>query len=291
MYYSTRSNSKLYTLESNLQFWNSYLAYLRKLVAENYFFEKFGDFNEFDNVYTTSTYKLGEEMLIWLGFDVDIYRSISRCEAMPDTNIQLDVIEFAFQYVSKPLEYEYDEYHKISYPSLFDTSKGRYDYTVSVNRMLQRNRIAYKLDKGRITRVHDEILDNRFQESDISYYAKLDSEVRQAVELFTSRNPKNIKTALTVIANAFELAKTLTYPEDKKKSVNEICKSIAGDSEKLRELLNGHFLYLTDISNNCDIRHKESNKIIIEDGDIQEYLFYTYYNAIRLMIEKLPPTF
>ena len=125
-----------------------------------------------------------------------------------------------------------------------------------LNRMLQRNRIAYKLDKGRITRVHDEILDNRFQESDISYYAKLDSEVRQAVELFTSRNPKNIKTALTVIANAFELAKTLTYPEDKKKSVNEICKSIAGDSEKLRELLNGHFLYLTDISNNCDIRHK-----------------------------------
>jgi hypothetical protein len=236
MYYSTRNNSKPYTYESDHQFWNSYLAYLRKLVSDNYLFEKFCDFNEFDRVSTTSTYKLGEEMLIWLGQDIDICRSFTRGEVVPSTNIQLDVIEFIFQYVSKPIAYEYDEYHRISYPIGFDTAKGRYDYTVSVNRIFQRNRIAYKLDKGKITRVHDEILDNRFQESCTSYSAKLNSEVKQAVDLFTSRNPENIKTALTTIANAFELTKTLAFPEDKKKSAQYICKSIAGDSEKLKDL-------------------------------------------------------
>ncbi|MDO9518439.1 MAG: hypothetical protein Q7J10_10405 [Methanosarcinaceae archaeon] len=291
MYYSERHNPASHTDHCSQQFWNSYLAYLRKLVSDDYLFEKFGDFNTFDNIYTTAIFKFEEEMLIKLGSSIDIYKLTTKNASLPSSDFQLDMLEFVFQYVSKPIDYEFDNYYSTKYANKFDVAKGRYDYTVTVNDIFQRNRISFKLDKGKIVKYHDEILDSRLQCESISFDDKLNREVQQAINLFFSRDSANIKTALTVIANAFELAKTLAYPMDKRKSISEICKNITSDREKLTEIFSGHFLYLTDISNYCDIRHKETGKIIIDDLDLQEYLFYSYYNAIRLIARKIPPPF
>jgi hypothetical protein len=55
----------------------------------------------------------------------------------------------------------------------------------------------------------------------------------------------------------------------------------------MNDVINKHFIYLTELSNNVDIRHKESGVIILDDEDMQQYLFYTYYNAIRLITKQL----
>ena len=198
-----------------------------------------------------------------------------------------DLIEFFYEYVSEPTDYDYNEYYKYAEPVKFDIAKARYKYTVEINNLFKRHRVAYKMEKGKIYRVHSKVLDEYLDSEDFTIDKQLKSEVDQAIKLFQSRDSDNVKTALTVMANAFEMAKTLAYPSDKLKSIKEICKNIADDNEKLQELFNSHFLHLTGISNNCDIRHKESGKIIVEDKNMQEYLFYTYYNSIRFMIENI----
>ncbi len=291
MYYSQRQNDGLLVDECSIQFWNSFLAYIRQLIQQNYLSEKFSTFDESDHTYTTSAYHIEEEMLIKLGQHIELNRIATREKDLYFTNFQLDVVEFFYQYVSKPTSYGYDSYYKTSFPEKYDISKGRYDYTVSVNSIFERNNLVYRLEKGLIVRKHDKILDKSLSFDFSMVDEHLQLEVQQAKKLFFSRNASDHKTALTTIANAYERAKTLVYKLDKRSSAKEICKRIASDEEKLTEIFSNHFQYITDISNNTDIRHKETGKIIVNDKDLQEYLFYTYYNAIRLMVNKLPPPF
>ena len=95
----------------------------------------------------------------------------------------------------------------------------------------------------------------------------------------------NSDIALTIIANALERAKTLKGHK-KQQSIEDILNQITDDGE-LKQLLNNHIRTFTDISNNCNVRHIEKDKVIIEDKDIRDFLFYSYYNLIRLILSKL----
>lgn len=287
IYYSQRNSQEQFTYDCDYKFWVSCHAYFGIIIENGYLHQKFGYFNEQDMCYTVSLIHLEKAMEFKLGHSVNPWISPSRKSNVPTTEEQLDLIEFFYEYVSEPTDYEYCECYKCTEPVKFDVAKARYQYTVEINNLFKRHRVAYKMEKGKIYKVHSKVLDEYLDSEDITIDKQLKSEVDQAIKLFQSRDSNNIKTALTVMANAFEMAKTLAYPSDKLKSIKEICKNIADDNEKLQELFNSHFLHLTGISNNCDIRHKESGKILVEDKNMQEYLFYTYYNSIRFMIENI----
>lgn len=288
MYYSQRHSTEPYTDKCSYLFWNSLVSYIQKLLRTDYLYESFGDFNELDHRYFTSTYKLNQELLFKLGKEIDPVATVYNERKKPPTNDQLDLIEFIFEYISKPTSSRIDTYYNVSYPDTFDKAKGRYEYTIEINALFERNRLSYKIEKGHIRRTHSKTLDSSLISEGITSDELLKAEVQQAINLFLSRDINNTKTALTVIANAFERAKTLAYPSDKRESAKQICRTIASDKDKLAELFSSHFMHLTDISNYCDIRHKESGKIIIDDYDLQEYLFYSYFSAIRLMDVKMP---
>lgn len=287
IYYSQRNSQEPFTSNCDYNFWVSCHAYFGIIAENGYLHQKFGYFNEQDMYYTVNSLQLEKTMEFKLGHSVNLWINPRRESDIPTTEEQLDLIEFFFEYVSKPTDYEYIEYYKYSEPVKFDIAKARYQYTVEINNLFIKHRVAYKMEKGKIYRIHSKVLDEYMDTEDITIDKYLKSELNQGIKLFQSRDTDNIKTALTVMANAFEMAKTLAYPSDKQKSVKEICKNIADDNQKLEELFNTYFLHLTGISNNCDIRHKESGKIIVEDKNMQEYLFYTYYNSIRFIIKKI----
>lgn len=287
IYYSQRNSQEPFTYNCNHNFWVSCHAYFGIIADNGYLHQIFGYFNEQDMYYTVSWIQLEKTMEFKLGHSVNPWISPGRKSNIPTTEEQLDLIEFFYEYVSEPTGYEYIEHYKYSEPVKFDVAKARYQYTDEINSLFNRHRVAYKMEKGKIFKVHSKVLDEYLDVQDVSIDKQLKLKVNQAIKLFQSRDSDNIKTALTVMANAFERAKTLAYPSDKLKSITEICKNIAGNSEKLEELFNSHFLHLTRISNNCDIRHEESGKIIVKDKNMQEYLFYTYYNSIRFMIENI----
>lgn len=287
IYYSQRNSEEPCTYDCDNKFWTSSHAYFGIIAENGYLHQNFGYFNEQDMYYTVNWLQIEKTMLFKLGHSVNLLTSPGKKSNAPTTEQQLDLIEFFYEYVSEPTDYEYIEYYRYSEPVKFDIAKARYQYTVEINNLFKRHRVAYKMEKGKIYKVHSKVLDEYLRSEDITINKQLRLEINQAIKLFQSRDSNNVKTALTVMANAFEMAKTLSYPPNKRKSVEIICKNIAKDNEELQKLLNSHFSHITHISNNCDIRHKESGKILVEDKNIQEYLFYTYYNSIRLMIENI----
>jgi hypothetical protein len=260
------------------------MAYLTILVQEDYFHEKYYVWNEFNNCDDINTYKLEQTMKVELGFSVDINRNYSNSSNRLTSNEILDTIEFFFRQISIPI-WEYDMNER--YVNSYDEAKARYDYTCKVNAMFKRQRLAYKLEKGSLEKIHSGVLDSVLKLETLTSSQELRYEAMQAVRLFKSRNSADVKSALTTIANAFEHAKTLMYPDNKKESIKAILKKATGDNEKMNDVINKHFIYLTELSNNVDIRHKESGVIILDDEDMQQYLFYTYYNAIRLITKQL----
>lgn len=281
--YSQRNNDEPFTFESNWKFWKSFRAYFKKILAQEWLFEAFNDYNEYENKQATAVYLLEQEMMIQLGFEIHLSVDESK---LPSTNNQLDFIEFLYRYISLPTGYSLDVAGQ-SYPVQFDKAKARYEYAIQVNDMFTRNNMAFKIVKGNIEKVHSIFLDKSLELKNLSIDKQLYSEARQAVRLFKSRNSADMKTGLTTIANAFERAKTLKYPDNKRESIRQIIKKATSDNKKLEDMMNSHFTMLTDISNNCDIRHKEKDKIEVESESLQEYLFYSYYNAIRFIVSQL----
>ena len=287
MYYSERNNSQPFTYEIHDKFWESYMAYLTVITQEDYFHENYYMWNEFNNCDDINTYKLEQTMKVELGFSVDINKNYSNSKNRLTCNKILDTIEFFFKQISIP-NWEHYMYEKKV--SSYDKSKARYNYTCKVNAMFKRHRLAYKLLKGKIEKIHSGVLDVLLQPETLTTSEELRYEAMQAVRLFKSRNSADVKSALTTIANAFEHAKTLAYPDNKKESIQKILKKATGNNEKMNDVMNKHFIYLTELSNNVDIRHKESGVIILDDEDMQQYLFYTYYNAIKLIAKQLDDT-
>ena len=71
-----------------------------------------------------------------------------------------------------------------------------------------------------------------------------------------------------------------------KQSINKIISEITEDDD-LQKLLNNQWISLQKIGNECLYRHSEHDKIKVKDPDVNEFLFYSYFNMIRLILKKL----
>ncbi len=291
MYYSERNNFQPMTYNITDRFLGSLSAYLTILIEELYFYEKYNWFNEQNDCNQLDNFKFEKQMLFELGFTISITgwdMSFNQKKFWSNDEV-LDVIEFIFKHISLPSEWESAPFGEAT-PTAYDKSDARYKYTCGINALFSRSKLGYRIKNGVIQRVYSDVLDERLKPEEFEADDDLRREAIQAVKLFKSRSSADKITALTTIANAFELAKTLKYPDDKKESINSIIKSISEDNIKLEQIMNQHFICLTEISNKAKIRHKEKGTIDIKDSDLQNYLFYTYYNAIDLITKQLDST-
>jgi hypothetical protein len=64
----------------------------------------------------------------------------------------IEYVEASFQLVAKPTESWFHDYCRSSHPTKFDTAAGRYDYTVSVNALLDALAPAYGCRTARSAR-------------------------------------------------------------------------------------------------------------------------------------------
>ncbi len=197
----------------------------------------------------------------------------------------LDLLQFFFNHVAQPVsswrcsqcgQRQADEY---------DIPKGRYQYTVDINRMLSNFHHPYQLQKGQIILVGSEVLDRRLMGIDLAtddtYLIKLMS---TSVEDFHARSGKRRLEAVQTLVDAFERVKTL-HGTDKKQSAQKVIAQLSADAD-ISSYFAQLFRALTDIENNCNLRHHEYGTTVIDDPALIEYLFYEYYNLIRLILEK-----
>lgn len=92
------------------------------------------------------------------------------------------------------------------------------------------------------------------------------------------------RDAAEKIWDALERLKTYYTDMDKKSSADKIVHNMADGQAEYIELFNAEFKTLTDIGNNFQIRHHETNKIDITDIRYYDYFFNRCLSLISTAI-------
>ncbi len=193
-----------------------------------------------------------------------------------------DLAEYAYEVMALPLEgswHDYMRHHHYDY----DKERGRAQFNQEVNRILERNGIAFELKDGEITRLtaatfHLPLSQAVFKTGDKDF----DALMEDARDKFLNKDLKIRKEALEKLWDAFERLKSMLDP-DKKKSVKALLDHCA-DEATLRQVLEEESSALTRIGNEFMIRHVEVNRIPITESRVVDYLFQRNFSFIQLLL-------
>ncbi len=134
-------------------------------------------------------------------------------------------------------------------------------------------------------RVGSEILDNRV----LSLGLKTDDEQLQrllgdALEAFYDRSGGRKTDGVKHLVDAYGMIKSSKHSEPKR-SAEEIVNGLS-PHEEVRAHFDAHLRKMWEFANKYAIRHHRPGAVPIEDEALIDYLFYSYYNLVRLILEK-----
>ncbi|WP_250487003.1 AbiJ-NTD4 domain-containing protein [Caballeronia sp. GaOx3] len=215
--------------------------------------------------------------LLWPvdGFDADTWTS--------DTHV-FDLLEFSYECIALPEPgnfHSFFAHHHYSY----DQDAGRARFTADVNRLFERNGIAFELKDGEIVRLaptvlHEELAHYVFQTGDTA----LDKLLEVARDKFLKRSAQERQESLEKLWDAWERLKTIEPGADKNNGIRGLLdKAAAGP---LRDRLEQEAKELTEIGNKFMIRHMETDKVAIEHSVHVDYLFHRMFAMIRLLLKE-----
>ena len=229
----------------------------------------------------------------------------------------LDMIEFCWQAIGKPVQKEYHDFaqqyklyllsreeSKLSNIAIippprrhedfgahhhleFNVRDGRQEFREEIEIIFRRNGIAYELtEKGRIERLVPPIFCEALVEAHFNTGdQQLDDLLRTAQEEFIDPARDTRREALEPLWDAWERLKTLDGHGDKRSRVKAMLDAAAGSrSPRFREALEGEARALTDIGNALTIRHSETNQEQLAKSEHVDYLFYRLYSLIHLIL-------
>jgi hypothetical protein len=198
----------------------------------------------------------------------------------------LDLIEFAFEKIAEPQRGShhgfFDHYHLA-----FDQAAGRASFRSEINRIFERNGIAYELrDVGQIERIAPEGIREALSQAVFRTGDQaLDELLERSRRKFLSPNPAVRRESLETLWDAWERLKSLEPGRDKRQSTERIL-DIGSAEPNFRELLENEARLLTNIGNAFMIRHAEVGKIPIADNEHVDFLFHRLFAVIRLLLKK-----
>ena len=212
-------------------------------------------------------------------------------EDMPRTPAVLDMIEFCWRHISKPVSRDYHSFFKHDHLHFDDQSvrRGRREFREDINRIFRRNGIAYELTgEGNIERLVPPVL----QELVTAHFQTGDSELDQMLETarrkFLDPHVETRREALGSLWGAWERLKTLGEGQNKRAQITALLDATAGSpAPKFREALEREARELTWIGNSLQIRHSETNQEKITKDEHIDYLFYRLLSLIRLILQFL----
>ena len=205
----------------------------------------------------------------------------------PDTYTILDLIQFCYHRVAKPIQNHWDSYCKHHHLT-FDQESGQDIFHQDINRIFSRNGLAYEIqENGQIIRIPPSILGNLFQKANFKTGdSELDLMLTAACNKYLTPNIDVRRESLEKLWDAWERIKTLLPEKDKKSSIIKLFEKASPD-EQFREVLNNDANELTRIGNDFQIRHSETNKVPVEASDHIDYLFHRLFSMINLLLKAL----
>lgn len=201
----------------------------------------------------------------------------------PDTLTVLDLIQFCYKYIAKPIQGRYHEFFQHHHLS-FDVDSGRKEFRDTINRIFARNGLSYEFkDNGDIVRLGPPILQESltreiFRTGD----STLDSMLEESRVKFLNPDPRVRRESLERLWDAWERIKTLEQPGDKRESVAKLLDKVSSEPN-FRTVLEEEARRLTDIGNKFHIRHSEVGQIQVTTGAHVDYLFHRLFGLIHLL--------
>lgn len=182
-------------------------------------------------------------------------------EYVEENNFEKFVMHTSPKYVFDVIElYPHSKYDKFSY---------------DVNMIL--SDIGYKLMDGKMMPVKNLI------KAEIPKEHTLRDLLLEAENNYKKQDIYSVQRALEKVWDAFERIKTY-YTSNKRDSLSKILQKISNGDANLENRLNTEFKELTDVGNNYQIRHFETNKLPITDIRMKEYWYTRCLALINLVI-------
>lgn len=198
----------------------------------------------------------------------------------------LDLVEFAYEKIAEPRQGGFHDFFG-HYHLGFDQAAGRVAFRAEINRIFERNGIAYELEEtGQVQRIAPEGLREALAEAVFrTGDDALDQLLERARARFLSRDPVVRKESLETLWDAWERLKSLEDRTDKRASTSRLLDRASGEPN-FRGVLESEARFLTDIGNNFMIRHSEITKTPIDDDEHVDFLFHRLFALIRLLLRK-----
>lgn len=182
-------------------------------------------------------------------------------EYVEENNFEKFVMHTSPKYVFDVIElYPHSKYDKFSY---------------DVNMIL--SDIGYKLMDGKMMPMKNLI------KAEIPKEHILRDLLLEAENNYKKQDIYSVQRALEKVWDAFERIKTY-YTSNKRDSLSKILQKISNGDANIENRLNTEFKELTDVGNNYQIRHFETNKLPITDIRMKEYWYTRCLALINLVI-------
>lgn len=197
---------------------------------------------------------------------------------VPDTLDILDLIEFSWRTIGKPIKGGYHGHFKHHHLS-FDIDAGRAEFREAVNRIFRRNGLVYELrEKGQIERLVPPVLREvlasaMFRTGD----SELDALLEKARRKFFNADISVRRESLEALWDAWERLKTLNGPDKKTQLATMLDKAAGPLSPLLRDALENEARELTRLGNELQIRHAETDREPVAESGHVDYLFHRLF--------------
>jgi len=210
--------------------------------------------------------------------------------APPPTLVALDVIEFCWRLIEKPVHTEEpDPLEFRFFPDPGPVSQGRKEFCATVNRILRRNGLVYELrDNGYIERLVPPVWQRalavtQFRSGD----EQLDQMVEWAIQKFVDPDEEVRREALKDLWDAWERLKSIGTGSNKREQTKSILDEAAGSvSPNFREELDREAATLTRIGNTYQIRHSEITQERLARTVHADYFFFRLFAFIHMILRR-----
>jgi hypothetical protein len=206
-------------------------------------------------------------------------------EKVPSDGQVFDLIEFSYEHVSEPIAGSSHSYFGHSHYK-YNQENGRQRFEQEVNRLLERNGMAFHLEHGEVVRLAPAVLqealaETAFRTGDII----LDELLETARTKFINRSLDVRREALEKLWDAWERLKTVEPGKDKKASTTSLLDK-TGSEPAFRKLIEEEAIELTGVGNRFMIRHTETDKVQIESSWHVDYLFARMFSLVLLALKS-----
>lgn len=208
-----------------------------------------------------------------------------RSDDSPTDGQIFDLLEFSYEHIAEPNDYATHSYWGHSHYT-YDQEKGRISFETEINRIFERNGMAFELRQGEVIRqaptaLAEALAESVFKTGDRS----LDELLEDARHKFLHRDLKTRKESLERLWDAWERLKTIGPGKNKAEQAQGLLEKAAPEPA-FRERIERDARELTDIGNSFMIRHTETNKTPITNSAQVDYLFHRLFSLIQLLIRN-----